>query len=88
MKTKMIHSPASSASPASTTSEPARNLLPEEEVLDCEHVAAWLGVPVTTVRFWARLRRLPAVRIGKRWKFPRRALLAWFEQRAAAHVHG
>jgi len=51
-------------------------------------VAAWLGVPVTTVRFWARLRRLPAVRIGKRWKFPRRALLAWFEQRAAAHVHG
>jgi len=49
----------------STPIETAHNPLPQKEVLDCEHVAAWLGVPVTTVRFWARLRRLPAVRIGK-----------------------
>ncbi|HEX2027949.1 MAG TPA: helix-turn-helix domain-containing protein [Nitriliruptorales bacterium] len=50
----------------------------QQEFLDAQHVADWLGVPIHTVTREARLGRLPARKVGKEWRFSRSALLAFF----------
>jgi len=40
-----------------------------QEFLTVEEVAQLLKTPAYTVREWARTRRLPAFRIGRRWLF-------------------
>ncbi|HXF93717.1 MAG TPA: helix-turn-helix domain-containing protein [Nitrospiraceae bacterium] len=52
------------------------------EILTVEDVARFLRVPKSTVYKLARLGRLPAVKIGKHWRFLRGDLHAWMHIRA------
>lgn len=57
------------------------------ETLTVRQVARLLGVSPRTVRHWAQMGRLPGVRLGHRWRFPKPAidaLVAALEQTAPA----
>jgi excisionase family DNA binding protein len=46
------------------------NLAHEHDVLlSVEQAAEFLGVSAYTVRQWARERRIPAIRLGRYWRF-------------------
>ena len=56
---------------AKNSSEPTR------EILDIEEAAALLGVSVKTFNKVLHSQDLPARKIGREWKFSRRALIEW-----------
>ncbi len=58
---RMIGAPAGSA--AATDDEP---------LLDAEQLAEVLGVPATRIEALARQRAIPAIRVGRYWRFSRR----------------
>lgn len=53
------------------------NTVEENEVLTVEEAARLLRVSPWTVRDLARRGKLPGRRVGKEWRFWRRALLEW-----------
>lgn len=55
-----------------------------DPLLDPNEAATLLGLAPDTVRLWARQRRLPAVKLGKLWKFRESALRAWIESQERA----
>lgn len=59
---------------------------PIEDVLDSAQAAQLLGCEPETVEAEARAHRLPAVKYGRGWRFPRQALLAVLNRRALEHV--
>jgi len=36
-----------------------------------KELSAWLGVPIRTLRFWAETGEIPAIKMGRRWRFRR-----------------
>ncbi|MBM3956549.1 MAG: helix-turn-helix domain-containing protein [Gemmatimonadetes bacterium] len=52
------------------------------ELMDARATGAYLGLHPETVRLWAREGRLPAVRIGNRWRFRRADLDRWLDEKA------
>lgn len=57
----------------------------DEEVLDVEAVAEWLDIGVNLVRKLAFEGKIPARKVGREWRFSKRALLAWLESWQASH---
>jgi excisionase family DNA binding protein len=56
------------------------NLAHEHDVLlSVEQAAEFLGVSAYTVRQWARERRIPAIRLGRYWRFRQSSLDAWIQ---------
>lgn len=53
----------------------------EDEILDVDGAAELLKASPATVREWARLKHIPARRVGRGgrapWRFSKRALLLW-----------
>ncbi len=47
------------------------------EVMTAQEVAEYLGLAVETIYRKARAGEIPAMRIGRRWRFVREALEAW-----------
>jgi excisionase family DNA binding protein len=78
--------PASQTVPVPSMPTPSRGGAPppapaaEPDTLTVPEVAGWLRVPVATIYQLARTGRLPAVKIGKHWRFSRRELEAWRRQ--------
>lgn len=56
------------------------------DVLTVDAVAELLDCSTDTVEDEARRRRLPALKFGRGWIFPREALLQVLTQRALAHL--
>ena len=50
---------------------------PTHEVLDIEEAAALLGVSVKTFNKVLHSQNIPARKVGREWKFSRRALIDW-----------
>lgn len=50
---------------------------PDREILNIEEAAALLGVSVKTFNKVLHSEDLPARKIGREWKFSRRALIDW-----------
>ena len=48
-----------------------------DSVMTAEEVAEWLGLSVETIYRKARSGEMPALRIGRRWRFLRGALQRW-----------
>jgi excisionase family DNA binding protein len=63
-----------------------RNLpLPAEaDILTLKEAAAWLRLSERALYDLARARRLPALQLGGKWLFPRRALSLWLARQAMA----
>lgn len=49
------------------------------EVLTAKEAAAYLKLSVETVKAKAREGQMPAMKIGREWRFSQRQLLAWIE---------
>jgi excisionase family DNA binding protein len=56
------------------------NWSPEYPLLKTAEVASILGISKRTVCLWAECSELPALRIGKQWRFRRKAFFEWLER--------
>jgi excisionase family DNA binding protein len=52
-----------------------------EPLLTTAVVAKWLQVSSRTLRLWAECAEIPAVRVGRQWRFRRTDVLEWMETR-------
>jgi excisionase family DNA binding protein len=48
-------------------------------LLDAKEVAPWLGVHENQVYLWAQQGVLPAIRVGRKWRFAEDEILAWIK---------
>ena len=55
-----------------------------DPLLSVEQAAEYLGVSAYTVRQWARERRIPAIRLGRYWRFRQSSLDAWIQAQERA----
>ena len=62
-------------------------LLPKRDpLLTTAAVARWLGVSTRTVCLWAECKELPAIKIGRQWRFREGELSAWLQSPNAERV--
>jgi excisionase family DNA binding protein len=57
-----------------------------EPLLTTAAVAKWLGVSTRTVCLWAECEEIPAIRIGRQWRFRECELSEWLQTPKAAKV--
>lgn len=53
----------------------------DDRLLSADEAGEMLGVSAYTVRQWARDREIPAVPLGRFWRFRRSSLQAWIIER-------
>jgi excisionase family DNA binding protein len=56
------------------------------EIMTIEEVASYLRIPVSTVYRLAQQGRIPASKVGRQWRFSRRALERWLEADSQAGI--
>ena len=56
---------------------PERMAQMDEEILDVEGTARALGVSTRTIYKLARSGEIPAMRVGREWRFVRRNIIEW-----------
>lgn len=49
------------------------------EILTIDEVAAYLRLTPQTIYKWAQEKRIPAVKLGKEWRFRRSVIDRWFD---------
>ncbi|MBP7569191.1 MAG: response regulator [Acidobacteria bacterium] len=59
-----------------------------EKFLTTEEVLRYLNVNLRTVYRWLKAGRLPAIRVGRQWRFRQSDLDAWLEGQRSAHPAG
>jgi excisionase family DNA binding protein len=57
-----------------------------EPLLTTAAVAKWLGVATRTVCLWAECKEIPAIKIGRQWRFRGEDLRRWLESTQAGKV--
>jgi excisionase family DNA binding protein len=50
------------------------------EILTIDEVAAYLRLTPQTIYKWAQEKRIPAVKLGKEWRFRRSVIDRWFDE--------
>jgi excisionase family DNA binding protein len=53
---------------------------PDNEILTIEDVASYLQLTPQTIYRWAQEKRIPAVKLGKEWRFRRSIIDAWLDE--------
>jgi len=53
---------------------------PHNEILTIEEVATYLRLTPQTIYKWAQEKRIPAVKLGKEWRFRRSVIDRWFDE--------
>ncbi len=56
--------------------------MPDNDVLNTKDAATYLGAHIETIRRLARRGEIPAYKIGKDWRFRKKALLEWVESQS------
>ncbi len=56
--------------------------MPHNDVLNTKEAAAFLGAHIETIRRLARRGEIPAYKIGKDWRYRKKALLEWVESQS------
>ena len=51
----------------------------KHEILTLEEVAHYLRLKPQTIYKWAQEKRIPAVKLGKEWRFRRSVIDKWFD---------
>ena len=63
-----------------------------EPLLTTAAVAKWLGISTRAVCLWAECNELPAIKIGRQWRFRQDELGKWLQspraERVKQHTHG
>jgi len=52
----------------------------EDTLLNVKQVAQYLQLKESTIYSWAQDRKIPAIKIGRTWRFRRTDLDAWLER--------
>lgn len=55
-----------------------------EPLLTTAAVAKWLGVSARTICLWAECREIPAIKIGRQWRFREAEVGEWLASSSAA----
>jgi excisionase family DNA binding protein len=53
----------------------------EDKILTIEEVSSYLKIPKQTLYFWARQGQIPAMKVGKHWRFKKSSIDAWIEEK-------
>lgn len=61
---------------------------PDHEILTLEEVAHYLRLKPQTIYKWAQERRIPAVKLGKEWRFRKSILDRWLDQQLLGEDSG
>jgi excisionase family DNA binding protein len=57
-----------------------RGTFPENEILTIEEVAEYLRLTPQTIYKWAQEKKIPAVKLGKEWRFRKTILDRWLDE--------
>jgi excisionase family DNA binding protein len=57
-----------------------------ESFLTTAAVAKWLGIAPRTVCLWAECKEIPAIKIGRQWRFREGELWDWLRNPKAAKI--
>jgi len=60
----------------------------DNEILTIEEVAAYLRLTPQTIYRWAQEKRIPAVKLGKEWRFRRSIIDQWLDAQILADDSG
>jgi excisionase family DNA binding protein len=60
----------------------------DHEILTLEEVALYLRLKPQTIYKWAQERRIPAVKLGKEWRFRRRVIDRWLDEQMLGDQSG
>lgn len=55
------------------------------QLLTIKQVADYLQMDTTTIYGWAQQGKLPAIKVGRNWRFRKEKLDQWLEQREINH---
>jgi excisionase family DNA binding protein len=58
-----------------------------EPLLTTAAVAKWLGVATRTICLWAECNEIPAIKVGRQWRFREGELREWLDSPIAAKVN-
>ena len=61
---------------------------PAHEILTLEEVAQYLRLKPQTIYKWAQERRIPAVKLGKEWRFRKSVLDRWLDEQMLSEDSG
>jgi excisionase family DNA binding protein len=61
---------------------------PDHEILTLEEVAHYLRLKPQTIYKWAQERRIPAVKLGKEWRFRKSILDRWMDAQMLSEESG
>ncbi len=53
------------------------NLTRREPLLTTAAVSKWLGISTRTLCLWAECREIPAIKVGRQWRFRESELATW-----------
>ncbi len=62
--------------------------VPDHEILTLEEVAHYLRLKPQTIYKWAQEKRIPAVKLGKEWRFRRSILDRWLDEQMLSDDSG
>ena len=57
-----------------------------EPLLSTAAVARWLGVSTRAICLWAECREIPAIKLGRQWRFRREEIARWLESPGSSKV--
>ena len=60
----------------------------DHEILTLEEVALYLRLKPQTIYKWAQEKRIPAVKLGKEWRFRRSVLDRWLNEQMLSEDSG
>jgi excisionase family DNA binding protein len=58
---------------------PAGPRRPRSDILTAQETAEWIRIPLKTIYELAKTGRMPARRVGKQYRFNRKAVLEWLQ---------
>jgi PTS system nitrogen regulatory IIA component len=60
----------------------------ENEILTIEEVATYLRLTPQTIYKWAQERKIPAVKLGKEWRFRKSIIDRWLDDQILSSASG
>jgi len=62
-----------------------RDVMREPDLMTVEEVARYLRLKPQTIYKWAQEKRIPAVKLGKEWRFRKRIIDEWLDRQILAN---
>ena len=57
-----------------------------EPLLTTEAVSKWLGLSTRTLCLWAECKEIPAIKVGRQWRFRQSEVADWLQSQDASTV--